>query len=115
MWFQYATWILKAKPTVPDWKTEYRGHCTIHTGFFVRYGYGGCPELTVQGRVIEWPGLPTDVYLYNPPSMLRSHQHGSCLQLLKPGEIWFKLHWQRPAKDFGQSCAYVEQLLDEVA
>ncbi|MFQ5854605.1 MAG: hypothetical protein ACE5LU_03025 [Anaerolineae bacterium] len=35
------------------------------------------------------------------------------LFLVAPGSSWFKLHWERPARDFDASRAYVEQILDE--
>lgn len=113
-WLVYALWVLRGKPAVPDWTSHRRENSTIHSGFFVTYGLNGCPLVMIPGRIIEWPGLPNDVYLYNPPLALRQHPHGSCLQLLQPGDAWFKLHWQRPAKDFNQSCAYIEQLMAEV-
>jgi hypothetical protein len=114
-WFRIALWFIRGQPQLPEWTTERRAQTTIHSGFFAVYDRFGYPCLSVQGRVVEWPGLPTDVYLYDPPLELRKHQHGSCLQLLRPGEAWFKMHWQKPARDFGQSCAYIEQLLAEVS
>ena len=110
----FLWWCLRGKPDLAEWVTERRGSSTIHTGFFAVYRIGGQPLLTVRGRVVEWQGLPTDVYLYNPPTALRKHPHGACLQLLKPGDAWFKLHWQKPARDFGETCAYIQQLLHEV-
>jgi hypothetical protein len=111
---QVIVWYLQGKPTPPDWQVEHSGPSTIYTGFFSVYERGGIPRLTLQGRIVEWPGLPTDVYVYDPPLKLRQHKHGSCLQLLRPGDAWFKLHWQKPARTFTQSCAYIEQLLAEI-
>jgi hypothetical protein len=108
-------WYCQGKPDSPEWEVEERGASTIYTGFFTVRDHRGRPYLSVRGRVVEWQGLPADVYLYDPPSLLRKHPHGPCLQLLRPGDAWFKLHWQRPARDFGATYAYVEQLLHEVS
>jgi hypothetical protein len=100
-------------PVVPAWQAERCGECTIYSGAFAIFNHRGELLRKVQGRVVEWPGLPTDVYLYNPPAELRHHDHGRCLQLVRPNAVWFKLHWERPARDFDASRAYVEQLLAE--
>ena len=68
---------------------------------------------TIRGHVVEWPGLATDVYLYDPPDVLRRHEHGACLQLLRPDDKWFYLHWTRPARTFQESRECVEQMLWE--
>lgn len=108
-------WYFDGMPSPPEWEVEERGSSTIHTGVFAVRDRWGHAQLCVRGRVVEWRGLPTDVYLYDPPLVLRKHSHGSCLQLLRPDESWFKLHWQKPARDFGTTCAYVEQLLREAS
>lgn len=108
-------WYCLGKPNPPEWEVDGRGLSTVYTGYFVVRDRWGRARLCVRGRVVEWSGLPTDVYLYDPPLSLRKHPHGPCLQLLKPGDSWFKLHWQKPARDFGTTCAYVEQLLYEVS
>jgi len=113
-WLSGIIWYLRGKPIPPEWQVEKSGTSIIYTGFFAVYDRGGIPRLTLQGRIVEWPGLPTDVYVYDPPVKLRQHKHGSCLQLLRPGDAWFKLHWQKPARTFTQSCAYIEQLLTEI-
>jgi hypothetical protein len=111
----FLYWYCQGKPNPPEWEVNEQGPSTVYTGFFAVRDCWGRVHLSVRGRVVEWSGLPTDVYLYDPPLSLRKHSHGSCLQLLRPGESWFKLHWQRPARDFGTTCAYVEQLLHEVS
>lgn len=99
--------------TVGAWAVEEHEHCRIYCGRFVIYGVGGRVLCHVPGRIIEWPGLPTDVYLRDPPDELRHHAKGPCLQLVSTDGPWFKLHWEKPARDFEDSVAYVEQLLDE--
>ena len=96
------------------WRVERRDNCVIYSGTYSIHG-GGSIIRQVQGRIIEWPGLPTDVYVFNPPADLRKHPKGHCLQLATPNSAWFKLHWQKPARDFDTSRAYLEQLLNEVA
>jgi hypothetical protein len=64
---------------------------------------------------MEWQQFPTDVYLFNPPLALRRHPcKGACFQLVQPHSRWFKLHWERPARTFEESRAYVEDLLAQV-
>ena len=65
------------------------------------------------GWIVEWPGLPADVYIDNPPLELRKHEHGSCFQLAKPNSSRFKLHWRRAARSFDEALTYMQQLLDE--
>lgn len=113
-WVDVIIWYYHGKPTPPDWKVEQRGTSTTYSGFFTLYDRGGIPRLSLQGQIVEWSGLPTDVYVYDPPLKLRQHPHGRCLQLLRPGDAWFKLHWQKPARSFTETCAYVEQLLAEI-
>jgi len=98
---------------VPAWNVEHRSDCTVYTGAFAIYGARGRLLRQVRGRVVEWPGLPAEVYLCNPPRELRRHSHGPCLQLVAPGSFWFRLHWEKPARDFDTSRTYIEQLLDE--
>jgi len=99
--------------SVPDWEVEEQHHCRIYRGGFVIYDAHGRVLRHVPSSIVEWPGLSTDVYLRDPPIQLRRHPKGSCLQLVSPHGPWFKLHWERPARDFKDSRAYVEQLLDE--
>jgi len=95
------------------WEFERRENCTVYTGVFMVRQPGRWKRRQVHGRIVEWPGLPTDVYVYNPPLELRHHAKGPCLQLLSPDNPWFKLHWEKPAQDFATSFAYVERLLTE--
>jgi hypothetical protein len=101
------------RPSVPAWRAECRDDCTIYSGVFVVFGARGHPVWRVPGRIVEWPRLPTDVYIWNPPRAVKQHPKGSCLQLVRPNDSWFKLHWERPAQSFEASRAYVEQLLGE--
>jgi hypothetical protein len=112
-WFSPAP--APSAAAVPDagWEVEEQERCRIYQGRFVIFDALGQAVSHVSGRIIEWPGLPTDVYLRDPPFELRHHAKGPCLQLVSQDGPWFKLHWQKPARDFGASRAYVEQLLDE--
>ena len=101
------------KVAIEDWKVELQKDCRIYRGCFVTCDTDGDVLQYVQGRVVEWPGLPPDVYLRNPPLELRQHDKGPCLQLVNSKGPWFKLHWQKPARDFDESRAYVEHLLAE--
>lgn len=69
--------------------------------------------MLVRGLVCEYPGLPLEVYLFDPPLVLRRHPHGSCLQLVSPKTRMFRLHWANPPKSFEQSRAFVEQMMWE--
>src|SRR5262249_10836925 len=112
-WFSPAPASPAATAADAQWEVEEQDCCRIYRGKFVIYGAPGQAVCCVPARIIEWPGLPTDVYLRNPPCELRRHAKGPCLQLVSPDGPWFKLHWEKPARDFGDSRAYVEQLLDE--
>jgi hypothetical protein len=69
--------------------------------------------MLVRGLVHEYPGLPAEVYLFDPPPLLRRHPHGSCLQLVSPSTRLFRLHWTKPPRTFEQSRAFVEQMMWE--
>ncbi len=112
-WFTFTGDEGEGQATVLEWTIEHRDNCTVYTGAFAIYNARGRLLRQVRGRVVEWPGMPAEVYLCNPPPELRRHTHGPCLQLIAPGSSWFKLHWEKPARDFDTSRAYVEQLLDE--
>jgi hypothetical protein len=99
--------------TAAEWTVRKHEFCREYQGTFAIYGQGGKPLVQIPGRVVEWNGLPVDVYLFNPPCALRRHPHGRCLQLLMPNSRWFKLHWERPARSFDQARAYVEKLMFE--
>jgi len=98
---------------VRRWRVIETGRSITYVGEYALWDPRRGRGLKVRGRVVEWPGLGTDVYLYDPPDTLRHHQHGTCLQLLRPGGKWFKLHWTRPARTFAASKEYVEQMLWE--
>ena len=71
-------------------------------------------DIKILGRIIEHEDRPVDVYVWDPSVELRNHpQHGSCWQLLRPGDKWFYLHWEKPAWDFESGRVYVERMLAE--
>ncbi|GEM_PF-7072774 len=118
LWSMLKQWFTsnRARPVEPtddEWGVEEKRNCRIYQGWFVIYDVDGRVLYEVRGRIVEWPGLPTDVYLRDPPAELRDHMKGPCLQLVSPDKPWFKLHWEKPARDFAESRAYVERLLDE--
>ena len=96
-----------------DWRAEKNGSSITFTGDFLVYGRAGRIELHVPGRIVEWKGLPAQVFVYDPPAFVKNHPHGRCLQLLHPNDKWFKLHFEKPARDFLSACSYVEQFLTE--
>lgn len=96
-----------------DWEFASNGSSTTYKGNFLVYDRKGKIKLRVQGSIVEWKRLPAVVYIYNPPEFVKNHQHGSCLQLLRPGESWFKLHFDKPATDFASAYTYVERFLTE--
>ncbi len=97
----------------PAWKAVATERNITYSGEYVAWDSRRGHGVTVWGSVVEWPGLSTDVYLYDPPEVLRRHGHGACLQLLRPDDKWFYLHWARPARTFQESRDYVEQMLWE--
>ena len=97
----------------PAWNILATERNVRYTGEYAVWDRRRHRGVIVKGSVIEWPGLGTEVYLYDPPEVLRRHEHGACLQLLRPGDKWFYLHWARPARTFQESRAYVEQMLWE--
>ena len=96
-----------------NWKLAPNGSSTTFTGSFLVYDQTGKIKLRIQGYIVEWRGLPTQVYLYNPPEFIKRHRHSSCLQLLRPNVSWFKLHFDKPAADFTSAYTYVEHFLTE--
>src|ERR1051325_8840486 len=116
LWSALKRWFsaLFVEPTtVPEWAAENQEHCRIYRGNFVISDSNGRLVRGFSGRIVEWPGLPTDVYLRDPPVELRRHVKGPCLQLVSQEGPWFKLHWEKPARNFDESRAYVERLLGE--
>lgn len=111
---RFRSWF--SEPThakVPEWQVEQRRDGTVYSGFFVLSKVGGQVSQQIQGRIVERPGLPTEVYICCPPPELRQHPKGPCLQLVSPNSSWFRLHWEQPAYDFDSSRAYIERLLYE--
>lgn len=97
-----------------DWQIERNGrNSTTFRGDFLVYDRSGRIRLRVAGRIVEWRGMPAKVYLYNPPEFVKRHRHGSCLQMLRPNDLWFKLHFDKPATDFASAYTYVEYFLTE--
>lgn len=98
--------------TESDWELEDDGKSRTYTGFFkVKRTTFRIDKL--RGKIVEWRGLPTDVFIEDPPPEIRLHPHGSCFQLWEPGTDWFKLHFVKPAGDFVTARLYVEGLLRE--
>lgn len=108
-----STSIVCTPGVAPEWKLVKHPHCREYQGIFMLFGWDCPSRARIIGRVIEWPRLPVDVYLFNPPRALRNHPHGRCLQLALPNSRWFKLHWQRPARTFDEARAYVETIMSE--
>lgn len=104
---------IELKTEVPLWSKKISGIQTIYEGFFRVYDQKGKPKMKVQGRIVVWTCSPAEVYLYDPPSFLIRHQHGHCLQLLRPHDKWFLLHFEFAPKDFASAYGYVEQMLSE--
>lgn len=105
--------IICGPKTAPPWQVySHVSHREYH-GSFTLIGQRGETLVEIPGRVVEWPRLPVDVYIFNPPPSLRQHRHGHCFQLIAPASRWFKLHWEKPAKTFDQARAYVELLMSE--
>lgn len=96
-----------------EWQREQNGNSTVFKGSFPVFDRAGKIKLQVTGQIVEWRGLPAQVYLFNPPEFTKHHWHGSCLQLLRPNDAWFKLHFDKPATDFASAYYYVEQFLAE--
>lgn len=96
-----------------DWQLAKNGSSTTYTGNFLIYDSNGKIRLRIQGYIVEWSGLPAQVYIFNPPVFVKRHRHGSCLQLLRPNDNWFKLHFNKPAGDFASAYTYVEHFLNE--
>lgn len=97
----------------PAWRCQRQLDRTIYSGEFVIFDPAGNLLFSLPGRVVEWNKFATDVYLYNPPMELRRLPEGPCWQLINR-DGWFKLHWQRPARSFEESLAYVEDMLNQI-
>lgn len=93
--------------SIYGWRAKRRGKSIVYEGVF------RCQDGTkVIGRIVENKWWPADVYIWDPPMPLRTnHKNGACWQLVRPGELWFRLHWEKPPWDFEPCLLYVEQLL----
>jgi hypothetical protein len=96
-----------------NWRVEKKDNLTTFDGNFLVFDREGSIRHRVQGRIIERRRLPTEIYLYDPPPFVKRHRHASCLQLLRPNDSWFKLHFEKPAQDFTGAYTYVEHFLTE--
>ena len=103
----------RRRQTPPPWTIRQENNRTVFTGKFFVDDRAWRRPLQVEGSIVEWPGLPAEVYLLDPPAALRRHPHGPCLQLLRPNSQWFKLHWSKPPRTFLTSKEYVENMLWE--
>ncbi len=99
--------------SVPGWQVEERDNCRVYSGPFCLFNPSGRLVASIFGQVVEWPRLPAEVYVYDPPPAVRQHRHGPCFQLLSPGAAWFKVHWERPPRDFDSARAFMEELVSE--
>jgi hypothetical protein len=102
-----------AVEAAPMWEARQQPGSTVYEGFFVARDRSGRIAVKAPGRIVEWPALPTDVYIQRPPAGIRNHRHGSCFQLIDPATEWFKLHWEHPATDFESSVFHMEEILAE--
>jgi hypothetical protein len=96
-----------------DWRSERDGRCDTFSGRFLIYDRRGMVRLFVRGRIVQRDLRTAEVYLYDPPTFVSKHRHGRCMQLLRPDDKWFKLHFEKPATDFAEAYTYVEHLLTE--
>ncbi len=109
--FDAETWWLRMGR--PRWRTVVTDRKTTYSGEYAVWDPARGRAVRVKGRIVQWSGLGTDVYVYDPPEILRRHTHGPCLQLVRPDDKWFYLHWNRPCRTFTESKEYVEQMLWE--
>lgn len=105
---------VKCSPSIQEWKAEVQGNATVYTGEYAVFRQGGVLLFQIPGKIVVWPNLPTDVYIYDPPSEIRQLPEGPCFQLLSPGGLWFMLHWEIPACTFEESRAHVERILNQL-
>jgi len=96
-----------------DWRPERIGTLRALSGRFLITGRDGIVKSFVNGRIVLTSDTLADVYLYDPPIFLKHHRHGRCLQLLRPNEKWFKVHFEKPPRDFSAAYMYVEHFLTE--
>ena len=96
-----------------DWRLKRDGRDTAYTGRFLIFDRGGAVFMRIAGRVVTRDSGTADVYIYDPPIFVKNHRHAGCLQLLTPGDRWFKLHFAKPARDFPSAYSFVEHFLTE--
>jgi hypothetical protein len=63
-----------------------------------------------RGRVVQQGG-DIGAYINDPPTEMRQHRHGACLQLVEGR--WFRLHFQRAPKNLDDAVLYLERMLSE--
>lgn len=96
-----------------DWRRERIDGRESFSGWFLVYDRRGTITTHVPGRIVQRDPSVAEVYLYDPPWFVLKHKHGRCMQLLTPGDKWFKLHFDKPASNFAEAYTYVEHLLTE--
>lgn len=96
-----------------NWRPEWIGTSRAFSGRFLINDRNGTVKAFVNGRIVLAGNTLAEVYLYDPPIFLKNHPHGRCMQLLRPNEKWFKLHFEKPPRDFSAAYMYVEHLLKE--
>lgn len=95
------------------WRAQQTADGVVHTGNFVVWDDKKRVWIRFAGRIIVRNDTPAAVYMREPSPEVRNHPHGWCWQLVEPGSVWFKLHWEKPAYDFDIARNYVEFLLFE--
>ena len=96
-----------------DWVSDVRAGVKTFKGRFLIYDRSGKIKDFVSGQITFRNHRTAEIYLYDPPVYVGKHRHGSCLQLLTPGDKWFRLHFEKPAKSFGDAYTFVEHMLTE--
>jgi len=95
------------------WRAEQTADGVAYTGNFVVWNDKTREWTKIAGRIIVRNATPARVYIRGIPLEVRNHPHGRCWQLVEPGSVWFKLHWEKPAHDFDLARYYVESMLFE--
>ncbi|MBK9214656.1 MAG: hypothetical protein IPM59_03515 [Chloracidobacterium sp.] len=96
-----------------DWYQESGNAQTTFKGRFLIYDRAGNLKDHVRGMIVQRDQHVAEVYLYDPPLYISKHRHGRCMQLLTPDSKWFKLHFEKPATNFGDAYMFVEAMLTE--
>lgn len=96
-----------------DWRRDDRDGSSIFRGRFLIFDRKGTVIDYVVGQIVFRRRGVAEVYLYDPPLYIGKHRHGRCMQLLKPGGKWFRLHFEKPASTFGDAYTFVEHMLTE--